>query len=269
LLRTAERLRALAPSFVSVTYGAGGSTRRNTIEITARLQRELGLTAMAHLTCVGHSRAELEEILREIRQRGIENLMCLRGDPPRGRTDFVPAPDGFAHAYELIQLARSVDDFCIGAAAYPEGHVECRDPVKNLEHLALKAESGADFFVTQMFFDNRDYFDFVERARRFGIRQRIIPGIMPALSWGQIQRMAQLSGASIPPGLARELEAAGEDREAAARIGIEHARRQCEDLLAGGAPGIHFYTLNQSRATEEIFAFLRANLANWLPAAPN
>ncbi|MGH7818838.1 MAG: methylenetetrahydrofolate reductase, partial [Candidatus Binatia bacterium] len=184
LFRTAERLRSLSPSFISVTYGAGGSTRRNTIDLTARFQDELGLTAMAHLTCVGHSRGELVEILAELRSRGVANLMLLRGDPPRGQTAFVPAPDGFSNAWQLVRLARSTGDFCVGAAAYPEGHVECPDRETDLEHLKLKADSGAEFFVTQMFFDNRDYFAFVERAGRIGICQRIIPGIMPALSWG-------------------------------------------------------------------------------------
>lgn len=265
LFRTAERLRRLRPSFVSITYGAGGSTRRNTIDLTARFIRELGLTAMAHVTCVGHARAELVEILEELRERDIENLMLLRGDPPRGETSFVPAPDGFANAWQLVRLARSIDDFCIGTAGYPEGHPECPDKQRDLEHLGLKIDSGAEFVVTQMFFENGDYFDFVARARALGIRQRIIPGIMPALSWAQIQRMAKMCGAAIPPELARDLEAAGDDRATSERIGTEHAMRQCEGLLAAGAPGIHFYTLNQSRAAEEIFAHLRDKLAHLMP----
>ena len=267
LFRTAKRLRALAPSFVSVTYGAGGSTRRNTIDLVARFQDELELTSMAHLTCVGHSRGELVEVLYEIRSRGVENLMLLRGDPPRGAARFETAPDGFSNAWQLVRLARSLGDFCIGAAAYPEGHQECGSRERDLEHLKLKADSGADFFVTQMFFENHHYFDFVERARRLGIRQRIIPGIMPALSFAQIRRMATMCGASIPAGLGRALEDAGDDAALSGRIGADHAMRQCEDLLAQGAPGIHFYTLNQSRATEQIFTHLRATVASLLPRA--
>jgi methylenetetrahydrofolate reductase (NADPH) len=265
LVRTAERLRELCPSFVSVTYGAGGSTRRNTIDLTARLEAELGLTAMAHLTCVGHSRAELVAVLGELRDRGIENLMLLRGDPPRGETSFVPAPDGFANAWQLVRLARSIGDFSIGCAGYPEGHQECADREKDLEYLKLKVDSGADFVITQLFFDNRDYYDFVERAAAIGIERRIIPGIMPALSWPQIQRIARMCGAAIPPGLARDLEAAGEDRALSERVGADYARAQCEDLLRSGAPGIHFYTLNQSRAAETIFAGLRPRIGELLP----
>jgi methylenetetrahydrofolate reductase (NADPH) len=265
LFETAERLRGLAPTFVSVTYGAGGSTRRNTIDVVTRLQHELGITAAAHLTCLGHSRAELREILGELATRGIENLMLLRGDPPRDQPSFIPAPDGFRNAYELVRLARAVGDFSIGVAGYPEGHQECADKTRDLEHLKLKVESGADFVVTQLFFVNQDYFAFVERARQIGIRCRIVPGVMPALSWPQIQRMAKLCGASIPPALARDLEAAGDDRPRSEAIGIDWAMAQCEDLLRRGAPGIHLYTLNQSRAAEEIFAHLRKNLSALMP----
>ncbi len=262
LFQTAERLRRLSPTFVSVTYGAGGSTRRNTIDIVARLGAELGLTAAAHLTCVGHSQTELHEILTELGSRGIENLMLLRGDPPRDQPSFVPAPDGFANAYQLVRLARSLGDFSIGVAGYPEGHQECSDAALDLDRLKVKVESGADFVVTQLFFANDDYFSFVDRARSIGIVCRIIPGVMPALSWPQIQRMAKLCGASIPQALAQSLEGAGEDRARSERIGIDWAMAQCEELLRRGAPGIHLYTLNQSRAAEEIFAHLREKLSD-------
>ena len=265
LFETAARLRDLGPSFVSVTYGAGGSTRRNTIEITGRLQEDLGLTAMAHLTCVGHSQQELTEILEEIERRGIENLMLLRGDPPQGEERFVAHAEGFANAAALVHLARARSDASIGVAGYPEGHQECADKELDLRHLREKVAAGADFVVTQLFFDNRDYFAFVERARRIGIDSRIIPGIMPALSWAQIQRMAVRCGAAIPEPLAEALRAAGDDAERAAKVGADWAMRQCEDLLRAGAPGIHFYTLNQSRAVEEIFAHLRRTAV--LPAA--
>ena len=258
LFETAERLRELAPTFVSVTYGAGGSTRRNTIDVVSRLQHELGLTAAAHLTCVGHAQQELAEILQELAARGIENLMLLRGDPPRDQPSFVAAADGFSNAWQLVALARSLGDFSIGVAGYPEGHQECADADLDLRRLKEKVDSGADFVVTQLFFDNDDYFTFVERARAIDIHCRIIPGVMPALSWAQMQRMAKLCGASIPPPLAAALEAAGEDREHSEQVGIDWATAQCEELLRRGAPGIHLYTLNQSHAAEEIFAHLRA-----------
>jgi methylenetetrahydrofolate reductase (NADPH) len=267
LLETAERLRALEPTFVSVTYGAGGSTRRNTIDVVVDLQTELGLTAAAHLTCVGHSRLELRDILRELAARGIENLMLLRGDPPRDQPTFTPALDGPTHASELVTIARSVGDFSIGVAGYPEGHQECPDRELDLRHLKHKVDCGADFVVTQLFFRNADYFSFVERARALGIRCRIVPGIMPALSWAQIQRMAERCGASIPADLAAALRAAGDDRARSERVGIDWATAQCEELLVRGAPGIHLYTLNQSRAAEEIFAHLRERVASLLPRA--
>ncbi len=267
LLETAARLRALDPTFVSVTYGAGGSTRRNTIDVVVDLQTELGLTAAAHLTCVGHSRLELSDILRELAARGIENLMLLRGDPPRDQPSFTPAPDGPVYAWELVTIARSVGDFSIGVAGYPEGHQECADQELDLQHLKQKVDCGADFVVTQLFFRNADYFSFVERARAVGIRCRIVPGIMPALSWPQIQRMAERCGASIPADLAAALQAAGDDRARSERAGIDWATAQCEDLLVRGSPGIHLYTLNQSRATEEIFARLRERIASLLPPA--
>jgi methylenetetrahydrofolate reductase (NADPH) len=267
LLETADRLRALDPTFVSVTYGAGGSTRRNTIDVVVDLQTELGLTAAAHLTCVGHSRLELREILRELAARGVENVMLLRGDPPRDQPSFTPAPDGPTYAAELVTIARSVGDFSIGVAGYPEGHQECPDKRLDLEHLKQKVACGADFVVTQLFFRNPDYFSFVESARAVGIRCRIVPGIMPALSWAQIQRMAERCGASIPAELAAALEAAGDDRARSERVGIDWAMAQCEDLLVRGAPGIHLYTLNQSRAAEEIFAHLRRRIGSLVPPA--
>ena len=162
LFARARELQPLGPSFISVTYGAGGTTRRNTIDLVCRFQEELGLIAMAHLTCVGHSQAELREILAELRARGIDNVMCLRGDPPRGQSNFVPAPDGFAYGAELVTLARSLGDFCIGVAGYPEAHPESADKQRDLEHLHAKVACGADFVTTQLFFDNRDYFDFCE-----------------------------------------------------------------------------------------------------------
>jgi methylenetetrahydrofolate reductase (NADPH) len=257
LFERAQELKPLGPSFMSVTYGAGGSTRRNTIDIVYRMQEEVGIVAVAHLTCVGHSQDELCDVLRELQDHGVENLMCLRGDPPKGQTNFIPDPNGFANAYQLVQLARSKGDFSIGVAGYPEPHPECSDPVLDLQHLKEKVDCGADFVTTQLFFDNADYFDFCRRARALGIGLRIIPGIWPITNYKQIQRVAQMCGATLPEALRRKLEPVADDAERVFEVGIEWASRQCEELLAGGAPGIHFYTMNRSHATQRIFEHLR------------
>ena len=266
LFTRARELQPLGPTFISVTYGAGGSTRQQTMDLVCRFQQELGLVAMAHLTCVGHSQAELREILTELKHRGIKNVMCLRGDPPRGQDSFVPTPDGFRYAHELVQLARSVDDFCIGVAGYPEAHPESPDKHLDLQHLKTKVDSGADFVTTQLFFDNKDYFDFVGRARRLGIQQRLIPGLMPITNYQQIKRFTQMCGATIPAVLQARLEPVADDPQAVVEIGIDWAWRQCEELLASGAPGIHFYTMNRSLATQRIFEQLReSKVAALLP----
>ncbi len=268
LFDRARELQKLGASFCSVTYGAGGSTRKNTIDLVCRFQAELGLIGMAHLTCVGHSQTELRDILFELKDRGVENLMCLRGDPPRGETVFTPAPDGFTHAAELVALARRSGDFCIGVAGYPEAHPESVDALQDLQYLKAKVDCGADFVTTQLFFDARDYFDFVSRARQLGIRQRIIPGIMPILNYRQIVRFTRMCGASIPLVLQERLEPVAEDADAVFEIGVDWAWQQCETLLAGGAPGIHFYTLNRSRATQLIFERLRqSSVSPLLPPA--
>ena len=268
LFDRARELQKLGASFCSVTYGAGGSTRKNTIDLVCRFQAELGLIGMAHLTCVGHSQTELRDILFELKDRGVENLMCLRGDPPRGETVFTPAPDGFAHAAELVALARRSGDFCIGVAGYPETHPESVDTLQDLQHLKAKVDCGADFVTTQLFFDTQDYFDFVARARQLGIRQRIIPGIMPILNYRQIVRFTRMCGASIPLALQERLEPVAEDADAVFEIGVDWAWQQCEALLAGGAPGIHFYTLNRSRATQLISERLRqSSVSTLLPPA--
>ena len=268
LFDRARELQKLGASFCSVTYGAGGSTRKNTIDLVCRFQAELGLIGMAHLTCVGHSQTELRDILFELKDRGVENLMCLRGDPPRGETVFTPAPDGFAHAAELVALARRSGDFCIGVAGYPETHPESVDTLQDLQHLKAKVDCGADFVTTQLFFDTQDYFDFVALARQLGIRQRIIPGIMPILNYRQIVRFTRMCGASIPLALQERLEPVAEDADAVFEIGVDWAWQQCEALLAGGAPGIHFYTLNRSRATQLIFKRLRqSSVSTLLPPA--
>ncbi|MBX3028060.1 methylenetetrahydrofolate reductase [NAD(P)H] [bacterium] len=257
LLQTIDKLRPLAPSFVSVTYGAGGTTREKTIEIVGRIKREQGIEAMAHLTCVGHSRDEIAAILDRLVAAELENVLALRGDPPRGETAFVRPANGFGYASELVAFIRERGyPFCLAGAGYPEGHPECRDLDRDVAHLRRKVDAGAQVIITQLFYDNRDYFAFVERARRAGITVPILPGIMPITNVPQIERITSLCGARIPAPLRDQLQAAGSDA-AVLDVGIAHALAQCRDLLARGAPGIHFYTLNQSPATAAILAALR------------
>lgn len=252
LMKTAEALRALEPSYISVTWGAGGSTRRKTLDLVANIKAKLGVETMAHLTCVGASRADIDAVLTEIRDKKIDNVLALRGDPPKGQTAFTAHPDGFAYANELVAHIRGRHPLCIAAAGYPEGHPETADKARDLDHLKRKVDAGADFVVTQLFFDNADYFGFVERARKAGVRVPIIPGLMPVTNVGQLKRFTAMCGARIPEALARTLEPIQEDSEAVVRAGIAHGLKQSEGLLAGGAPGIHFYTLNRSRSTAEI-----------------
>lgn len=264
LEQTIVDLADLQPAFVSVTYGAGGSTRDRTIELVTRLQRRHGITAMAHLTCVGAGRAEIGGIVDRLIAGGVENIIALRGDPPQGAERFETPPDGFAHASDLVAFVRARHGvrLCVAAAGYPEGHVETKDLTRDLANLVLKVRAGVDFIVTQLFFDNRAYFDFVARARAAGIGVPIVPGIMPIVNTAQALRMSKLCGASIPAPLAAELERRRDDPAAAQQLGIAQATAQCVDLLKGGAPGIHFYTLNQSPATRMILTALRvAHLA--------
>lgn len=258
LLATIEELAPLRPGFVSVTYGAGGSTRDRTIDLVTRIKRSMGIEAMAHLTCVGASRSEIEAVLDRLESSGIENVIALRGDPPQGETDFVPHPDGLAHGSDLVELIRSQDrPFCVAAAAYPEGHVESPDAQSDLDHLVKKVRAGTDVLITQLFFDNDFYFDFVDKARAAGIDVPIVAGIMPVTNVAQIERFTKMCGATIPPALAKRLDPVRDDSEAVERVGIEFAVEQCRGLLDGGAPGVHFYTLNKSGSTREILRALR------------
>ncbi|HEX9401151.1 MAG TPA: methylenetetrahydrofolate reductase [NAD(P)H] [Anaeromyxobacter sp.] len=262
LFETVEALRPLGPAYVSVTYGAGGSTRLKTVELVKRLKRESEVEAMAHVTCVGSSRDELAAVLDEVAEAGVQNVLALRGDPPRGEATFTPHPDGFRFASELVAFIRAQParwKFCIGAAAYPEGHIETRDLACDLAHLKLKVEAGADFLVTQLFFDNTRYFGFVDRARATGIAVPIIPGIMPFTNVEQVERFTALCGASIPPPLRAAMEVRREDADGARELGVAYATLQCADLLRRGAPGVHFYTLNRSPSTRAIVAALRAS----------
>ncbi len=248
LFGTIANLQEMAPSFVSVTYGAGGSTRDLTIALVERIKRETGLEAMAHLTCVGHGRTEIAAVLQRLRDAGVENVLALRGDPPKGTTTFVRAEDGFGYGSELVAFIRENFDFCLGSACYPEGHVESADRSLELQHLKAKVSAGADFLITQLFFDNDRYFDFVRRVRAEGITVPIIPGIMPVTNVAQLERFTGMCGASIAPALRARLDKCTDD-ESVIQAGIEYATEQCRDLLQRGAPGIHFYTLNKSLST--------------------
>lgn len=258
LFETIAELRKYEPGYVSVTYGAGGSTRRLTVDLVRRIKQSVGIEAMAHLTCVGATSEELGDVLRELSASGIENVIALRGDPPRGETRFVPTPGGFANAAELITYIRARFDFCVAAACYPERHPEAADAEIDLRHLKAKVDAGADFLITQLFFDNADYFGFVARARAAGIQVPIVPGIMPITNLSQVKRFTALCGSCIPAPLLARLEASGADPEAVGAIGVEHATEQCRGLLAAGVPGIHFYTLNRSLATRHVLERLRA-----------
>jgi methylenetetrahydrofolate reductase (NADPH) len=258
LLRTAEALRSLRPAFVSVTYGAGGSTRKRTLSVAKRIRNQIGLTVMAHATLVGATRAEMRGLFDEIARAGIENVLALRGDPPVNSGAFAPAPGGFDHASEMIAMLRRSYDFSLGAACYPEVHVDSTDARSDLVHLVEKVEAGAEFLITQLFFDNDKYFGFVERARAAGITVPILPGIMPITNYEQIERFTKMCGATIPPKLRVELEARRGDAAAVGDLGVAFATLQCTDLLRRGAPGIHFYTLNRSPASRAIVSSLLA-----------
>ena len=258
LWRAIRELEPLSPTFVSVTYGAGGSTRDRTIRIVQRIAAETSMTAVAHLTCVGASRDELRATIAEITAAGIRNVLALRGDMPgRPGLKFEPHPDGLAHAEDLVRLLHAEGDFCVGVAAFPEGHPESPDRASDVRYLTRKVAAGADFAVTQFFFDPADYFTLMAAAEHAGCRVPIIPGVMPVTNVSQIERFAQLSGAEFPPELAERLHAVEDDPVAVRAIGVEVATALCRDLLAGGAPGIHFYTLNRSTATREIYTNLR------------
>jgi methylenetetrahydrofolate reductase (NADPH) len=257
LFQTVAALRDYAPTYVSVTYGAGGSTRKLTLELVERIKRETGIETMAHLTCVGATRQEIGEVLGHLRENGIDNVLALRGDPPKGAATFEQTQGGFAHASELVPFVRAHGGFGIAAACYPEKHPEAESFEVDLDNLVTKVRGGVDFLVTQLFFDNADYFAFVDRARARGITCPIVPGIMPITNLSQVKRFADLCGAKLPGALLARLEATNGDLEAVAAIGVEHAIAQCRDLVTRGAPGIHFYTLNRSPATKRILEAIR------------
>ncbi len=256
---TLEDLRPLEPGYVSVTYGAGGSTRDSTIELVTHIKERTGIEAMAHLTCVGHSTAELLQVLQRLRKARVENILALRGDPPKGQQAFQKTAGGLGYASELVDFIREQDlGFCIAGAGYPEGHLETPSRERDLENLKTKVDNGAEFIVTQLFFDNAFYFDFVERARRAGINVPIVPGIMPITNYDQVQRFVRMCGATVPMRLQLELERVKDEPQAVMQLGVAHATVQCLELLSRGVPGIHFYTLNKSPAARMIVSALRA-----------
>jgi len=252
-----ESLRQLDPDFVSVTYGAGGSTRTRTLELTKWIKQELGIEAMAHLSCVGATEDELRAILDDMSAAGIENVLALRGDPPRGETEWRPHPGGLSYSTELAALISADYDACIGGACFPEVHPEAPDFAHDLRFLREKVDSGVSFLITQLFFDNELYFRFVDQARAAGIEVPILPGIMPITNLGQIKTITGLCQASIPEALREALEWRSHDPEAVLQLGVSYATLQCAELLARGAPGIHFYTQNRSPATRAILSALK------------
>jgi methylenetetrahydrofolate reductase (NADPH) len=252
LFQTVEDLKPLRPSYVSVTYGAGGSTRQKTVQLVERIQNEAKIRSMAHLTCVGHTADEIGEILDDLWKCGIRNVLALRGDPQAGQSTFVATAGGFANADGLAAYVRGRHDFCIGVAGYPEGHPQCLNRTRDLEHLKQKVDGGGNFIITQLFFDNADFYRFRDAARSMGIRAPIVAGLMPILNVAQTKRFVSMCGAKIPHPLLTRLETLEADPDAVYTAGIEHATQQCRDLLANGVDGIHFYTLNKSKATVEI-----------------
>ena len=260
-------LSRLRPAFVSVTYGAGGTRaqREKTIEIVSRIKADHGLEAMAHLTCVNATVDDLRATLDRMREAGIQNVLALRGDPPEARGDWTAAEGGLGYSRELIELIRAEYDFTIGAACFPEVHIHAESAESDLRYCREKVEAGARFLITQLFFDNQVYWDFVSRAREAGIDVPIIPGIMPILNLDQIKRFTQMCGATIPERLLAELEHRADDPAAVRDLGVAYATLQCAELLANGAPGIHFYTLNRSPATRAILGALRLH-APWRDA---
>jgi methylenetetrahydrofolate reductase (NADPH) len=253
LEKTIPALRELRPDFCSVTYGAGGGTREKTLGIVDRIQREQQITAMAHLTCVNATIEDTTAVLEQTRALGIRNILALRGDPPTGASEFIRAEGGFEYSHQLVRHIRQFGGCSIGVAGFPEGHIDCREGKEvDWQRLKAKIDEGADFVITQLFFDNRHYFEMRDYLAARGVTAPIVPGILPILSTGQIKRFVALCGADLPAALLAELDARGDDEEAVSQFGIEYATRQCEELLREGAPGLHFYTLNKARSTTAV-----------------
>lgn len=243
-------LAALKPDYCSVTYGAGGSTRDKTLSIVERIQRDHQLPTMMHLTCVSSTAQQIGEVLAEAKKRGIKNILALRGDPPGGGNEFQKTEGGFEYSYQLVEFIRSQNDFSIGVAGFPEGHIACKGGKQvDWQHLKRKVDAGAEFILTQLFFSNDDFFEFRDFVRKLGVTIPIIPGIIPILSAAQIKKFTSLCGAKLPTELLSDLERYSDNDEACLEFGIEYATKQCEGLLRCGVPGLHFYTLNKARST--------------------
>jgi methylenetetrahydrofolate reductase (NADPH) len=252
LFETVERLKALSPAFFSMTYGAGGSTREKTVELGSRIRRSSGVETVCHVTCVGQSRDEVRGVIRQIAAHDMENVMALRGDPPRGQPDWRPHPEGFRYAVELVREVRAMGDYSVAVAGFPEMHPESKDRRTDLRHLKAKVEAGADAVITQLFFDNEDFFRFDRDLKAMGVAVPIVPGIMPIHSVEKIRQFCAFCKARIPEALDRELDRVADDAEATRRLGVEFAARQIEELLDSGAPGAHLYCLNRAESVEAI-----------------
>ena len=261
LYRTIESLKPLSPSYVSVTYGAGGSTRKKTLELVVRIKRDSGIEPLAHLTCIEHTRAEIAGIVDDLKNHGIDNMLCLRGDPPEGQAGFEPTSDGFAYAGDLVRFIRERHpSLCLGGACHPETHPQAAGPEADLENLKGKVDAGVDFLITQLFFHNDDFYRFRDRCAQAGVFVPIIAGLMPILSVGQIKRFTDMCGAAIPSDLLGKIEAVEDDPDAVRHLGVLHTTEQCLDLIENGVAGLHFYTLNRSTATRAIFQQIKTRL---------
>ena len=252
LFREIEIIKRLKPAFCSVTYGAGGSTREKTVDLVNRIHRECGLEVMCHLTVVGQSKDDARAVLKKLKKKGIQNLLALGGDPPQGMTDWKPHPDGFHYAVELVREAKTLGGFSIAVAGFPEVHPRAESRASDLRFLKEKVDAGAVAVITQLFFDNEDFYRFAEDLRNLGVTVPIVPGILPVLSATQVRRFTTLCCSKIPPRLESDLAKVENDDDAAVEVGIEYATEQCQDLIKYGVPGIHFYSLNKSHSLQAI-----------------
>jgi methylenetetrahydrofolate reductase (NADPH) len=252
LVPVIDRLAELDPHFISVTYGAGGGTRDMSVEIASLLKEKASVEVLAHLTCVGADREQIDGILRELRDKGVQNILALRGDPPAGETSFTRPKDGFGYACELVDFIRSYNWFCVGVAGYPEGHQEAESFEADIDHLKRKIDAGSDFVITQLFYRNEDFYRFRDAADRAGVNVPLVPGIFPVINYRQISKIVSLCGATLPRELRERIDPVRDDDGEVARRGIDYAVRQTEDLLQHGVPGLHFYSMNRSGPVEEI-----------------
>ena len=258
LFETASVFSTLEPDWFTVTYGAGGSTREKTMILVDELQKRFNVPVMHHFTCVGHSKTELKDIITEMKKRNIRNILALRGDAPEGVQDWKPAPDGLEYCYQLIELIRAHGDFfSIGVAGFPEGHIDCPDKETDSKYLKIKIDAGGEFVITQLFFDNKDYFEYLERTKRIGVNVRIIPGIIPITNYQTLLRFCNTCGATIPQKIHDIFKPLDGNDQETYKAGVEFVVKQCNDLLAGGAPGLHFYSLNRVEPTKEILSKIK------------